>query len=321
MNILLDLKVLSGGCIHSSITKTMKHIYALFVLILISALGSKAQMPIEVSDVKLKVGSSEMPGLSVTIPEVDYEKTLKDWTKMLESGTRSNVVQENNEMSIFGANIKDISDDPVNVYSVLTNADSVLTLQAAFELKKDEFIERTVNDENYAKARKVVFDFAKNQYIDLASEQLKEEEKKLRSLESELSSLERDQVRMEKSTRSNKQLIAEEREKIELLNNELVSLSTEILGQSNKQGSMASGEVAEQSSDYIKDLEKQKKKVSKDLETSERKISKAEKEIEDNQRETPQNTNLQESAREEVSRQEAIVQGYTEKLNAIKDFK
>jgi hypothetical protein len=278
-------------------------------------------MQIEVSDVKLKVGSSEMPGLSVTIPEVDYEKTLKDWTKMLESGTRSNVVQENNEMSIFGANIKDISDDPVNVYSVLTNADSVLTLQAAFELKKDEFIERTVNDENYANARKVVFDFAKNQYIDLASEQLKEEEKKLRSLESELSSLERDQVRMEKSTRSNKQLIAEEREKIELLNNELVSLSTEILGQSNKQGSMASGEVAEQSSDYIKDLEKQKKKVSKDLETSERKISKAEKEIEDNQRETPQNTNLQESAREEVSRQEAIVQGYTEKLNAIKDFK
>jgi hypothetical protein len=126
---------------------------------------------------------------------------------------------------------------------------------------------------------------------------------------------------MEKSTRSNKQLIAEEREKIELLNNELVSLSTEILGQSNKQGSMASGEVAEQSSDYIKDLEKQKKKVTKDLETSERKISKAEKEIEDNQRETPQNTNLQESAREEVSRQEAIVQGYTEKLNAIKDFK
>jgi chromosome segregation ATPase len=224
-------------------------------------------------------------------------------------------------MSIFGARIKDISDDPLNVYSILTNADSVLTLQAAFELKKDEFIERTVNDEDYAEARKVIFDFAKNQYVDVVSEQLKAEEKKLRNLENELGSLERDQVKMERSSRSNKQLIAEEREKIELLNNELVSLSTEILGQSNRQGSMASGEVTEQSSDYIKDLEKQKKKVSKDIEASERKISKAEKEIDDNQRETPKNTNLQESAREEVSRQEAIVQEYTDKLNTIKNYK
>ena len=132
----------------------MKHIYTLVVLILIPIAGMKAQMPIEVADAKLKIGSSEMPGLSVTIPEADYEKTLKEWTKLLESGTRSNVVQDNNEMTIFGARIKNISDDPLNVYSILTNTGSVLTLQAAFELKKDEFIERTVNDEDYAKARK-----------------------------------------------------------------------------------------------------------------------------------------------------------------------
>ncbi len=298
----------------------MKNIYTLFVLILFPFTGIKAQMPIEMSDATLKVGSSDIPVLSVIIPEADYEKTLKEWTKMLESGTKSNVVQNNNEMSIFGARIKDISDDPLNIYSILTNADSVLTLQAAFEVKKDEFIQRTVNDEDYSKARKVIFDFAKKQYIDVADEQLKVEEKKLRSMERELGSLEKDQVRMEKSTRANKQLIAEEREKIELLNNELVSLSTEIMGQSNKQGSMASGEVTEKSSDYLKDLEKQKKKTSRDIEASERKISKAEKEIEDNQRDTPKNTNLQESARDEVSRQEAIVQKYTDKLNTIKNY-
>jgi hypothetical protein len=55
----------------------MKTLYIIIPVILLSVTGIKAQMPILVADDSMKVGKSNMPALSVTIPEADYEKTLK----------------------------------------------------------------------------------------------------------------------------------------------------------------------------------------------------------------------------------------------------
>src|SRR5665811_2070026 len=106
----------------------MKSISTLVFLVFISSIGIKAQKPVLVSEDSLKIGKGRLPGLSVIIPEVNYEKTLKIWIRELESGTKSKIVTENSEMSIFGAKIKEISPNPVNVYSKLTNLDSALQL-------------------------------------------------------------------------------------------------------------------------------------------------------------------------------------------------
>ena len=176
----------------------MKSISTLLIMLLIFTIEIKAQQPVVVSEDSLKAGKTSLPALMVTIPEVNYENTLKAWIKELESGTKSKVVTENNEMTIFGAKLKDISPNPVNVYSKLTKLDSLLQLKVSFELKKDQYIDRTGTTAEFSKAEIYLKQFAKNQYIELVKDQVDSEDKKLRGIEKELSSLEKEKTKMQK---------------------------------------------------------------------------------------------------------------------------
>jgi len=53
----------------------MKRIYTLLLLLALTTLCLKAQMPIKVYEDTLQFGSSVAPGITVNIPEADYEKT------------------------------------------------------------------------------------------------------------------------------------------------------------------------------------------------------------------------------------------------------
>jgi hypothetical protein len=87
----------------------MRQISALAMLLLVSCFSIKAQKPIICSEDSLKISNGLLPGISVLIPEVNYENTLASWIKVLQSGTKSNVVTDNGEMTIFGTIIKEIT--------------------------------------------------------------------------------------------------------------------------------------------------------------------------------------------------------------------
>lgn len=299
----------------------MRIIFAICILASISVLTVKGQKPLLVMEDSLKVGDGELPGLSVLIPEVNYESTLKNWIKILESGTKSRVVTENGEMSIFGAIIKSVKETPLNVYSILMNRDSLLKLVVVFELKKDQYISRADDENDLSKAKGFLFSFAKNQYIDLAAAQLKEEENKLRDIEKQLASKEKGQSGMERSIRSNRNLISGEREKITILSNEETSLSAALIEHNGQLSMMSPGPEKDQKTAYIKDLEKQKKKIIKSKSSSENKLSKAEKAIEKANRDIPKNDQTQDKLRNDIDIQEANVQNAMDKLNTIKAYR
>jgi chromosome segregation ATPase len=246
-----------------------------------------------------------MPGFSVVIPEVEYERTHKNWVKELETGTRSKVVEKGDELSIFGAKIKDVSENPVNVYSTITDMDGGVTLLVAIELEQDRYAGETER----SSARNFLFEFAKKEYIALVQDQLNTEKKILRDLEGELASLERGQERMEKSTRSNSEVVAGERVRLNQLSNELANSDTSV-------GGMGANDP-----DSAKEAEKERKKTSREIKSSEKKLSQAEKEISENDRKLPDNATEQNAARLRVSQQEAVVMRFEDKLDAIKQFK
>ncbi len=299
----------------------MKTINLFILFILISFVGIKGQKPIVVSEDSIMIGNGMLPGLSVYIPEVDYEKTLKSWTKLLQTGTKSQVVTENAEMTIFGAILKDVIESPVNVYSLLIDRDSALYLAAAFELKKDQYIERATGEAEVAKAKSLLFDFAKEQYLDLVSGEVKIEENKLRDLEKEIGSLERDQSGMEKSIRSSNRTIDNEREKLISLNSELTAITSSIADERILYTSMEEGTLKDEKNDFIKELEKKKKKLTRSIESSNKKISKADRTITKATNDIPRNDRIQGKYRDELAAQEAVVQKYVDKLNTIKGYK
>ena len=74
---------------------------------MLPALNLRAQKPITIMEDSLLVGKYMHPELSVTIPEANYDKTLKNWIKQMEAGTKSKVVTEDGMMTIFGAMLKE----------------------------------------------------------------------------------------------------------------------------------------------------------------------------------------------------------------------
>jgi DNA repair exonuclease SbcCD ATPase subunit len=298
----------------------MKSHFTIAFLILIPFAGTKAQQPVVVSDDSLKIGNSLLPGLSVTIPEVNYDKTLKVWLRDLQAGTKSKVITENGEMSIFGAKIKAISPNPINIYSKLMRLDSMLQLFVSFEKKKDMYVVRASGDADYSKAQDYLKEFAKDQYIEVAKDQADAEEKKLRDLQKELSSLENEKSRMQKSIQSDNSSILSEKDNITIQNNELANVSAALIEQNNLLATMEAGPAQKEKADQIKELEKRKKKALNSIESSENKINRANSGIDKDNNDIPRNEKMQENVRQQIIQQEAVYQKYADKLKKIKAY-
>lgn len=299
----------------------MKSIRLIIIITLISCVGVNAQKPIIMSEDSIKIGNGILPAISVLIPEVKYDKVLKNWTKLLETGTKSKLMSERGEMTILGANIKSITPNAINVYSVLSDRDSALYLAASFELKKDIFIDRSSGETELSKAKEVIFEFARQQYIDLASEELKVEENKLKDLEKELGSLERSQSGMEKSIRKNNRTIDNERDKSLDFNNQLTALTQTIADERIQFTTMDDGTLKDEKEKQLKNLEKQRKRLTKSIASCDKKISKAQGAIKKANSDIPRNERVQLKYNEEINAQQAVVQRYTNKLNTIKNYK
>ena len=295
--------------------EAMKNIPSL-LLTLIFVPGVFAQQPIRVYEDSVTFGKNKYPGVVVTVPEANYEKLQKDWKKELEAKTKSKVVIENGDWSIFGANVKNLSPTPVNIYSKLNNLDSLVELRAVVELKKDVYVEKQSTEmlglQNYLK------EFAKNQYIETANSQLKVEEDTLRQLKKMLSEYEKSESNLKEDIKSSEKSIKEEKDNISAFNAELETLASEIDNQNTQLASLTDGNLKDEKTKYLKDLDKRKRKLGNDIESSEKKIKKADKTIEDAEKEIPEKQKLQEEVKTKIAAQELVVQKYEQKLAAIK---
>jgi len=181
----------------------MKKTIPVFLLMCLLHSGAvMSQKPIELKEDSISFGAHSYPGITVSIPEVAYESVQKNWVKALESGTKSKAVYENGVYTLFGGNIKEISPNPVNIYSKLDSRDSIVYLLATVELKKETYVQKGTAETELAGMKTYLKDFAKEQYLELAKKQLDEQEKALRTLEKELSSYQKDESDLEKSIRS-----------------------------------------------------------------------------------------------------------------------
>ena len=197
-----------------------------------------SQRPLTIVESKIDLKQGTIPGFMLTIPEVSYETINDSWIKSLEQGTKSKVQKDMGELSIFGANIKEIAPTPINVYGYVKDKDSVTILTAAFELKKDEYITSETQSEKFAMAKEYLLSFAKDHYLDLAKDELKDEEKKLNKLENELNSLENDKNKLEKMVQSNNTSIGSLNDELVILRATLSSLNDELMVQTNQLNTM-----------------------------------------------------------------------------------
>ena len=297
----------------------MKNFYLIFCLVFVlPALSLRAQKPITIKEDSLLVGKYLHPGISITIPEVNYEKTLKNWIKQIEAGTKSKVVTEDGLMTIFGAMLKKISPNPVNMYSKLINQDTLNKLMVCVELKKDEYLEPALGDAQMTAAKDYLKAFAKEQYIEFIKDEIAAEEKKLKDLEGQLSSLENNYSKTQKQAESSRSTISKEQENLATMNGQLSQLSTDINRENSAMIGMDTGPEKEAQAARVKELNKRKNQLQKDISKAEKNIKKAESSIAQADESIPLNENEQVVLKQKIDEQTVVVQKFNDKLNTVK---
>lgn len=296
----------------------MKTVIYLALLCIISLPAVQAQKPITINDDSYKFGNTMCPGIWVDIPEANLETVQKAWIKVLEKGTKSNVLQTGSEITIFGAMMKDISEVPVNIFSEIHGEDSVVRLFAAVELTRDEFT--AIDSKEHEQLKKTVKHFAREQYLKVAEVQLSTEESTLRDLEKDLASLRRNKEKHEKDIQWANTTISEENYKITAVKKEMVNTDASLEARSAELSSMAEGDAKKAKQSEIKALQKKKKDHLKDVSASENKISKANATLVDSNNAIPQNIKQQEEQVLKINAQKLVVNKFTGKLNTIKSY-
>lgn len=290
----------------------------ILLAILMATNALYAQRPIKVLEDSIPIGNYLYPGFNVTIPEANFDNTLKNWVKLQETGTKSKVQTENGEMTIFGAIIKQVSPAPINIYSRLLNEDTLSRLLVTIELKKDLYIEPASGDIQLTAARDYLKDFAKSQYMDVIKEQLAAEEKILRDMNKELGGLENSKSRTQKTARNKRNVVNDEQDKLLVKHNELSMLSNEIIYKNNEMIAMPVGAGRDAMSAQIKELEKRRKKLQREISKGESKINKARSDINQADNSIPRNEQEQGNVRARIDAQQLVVQSYIDKLNTVK---
>ncbi len=289
---------------------------ALFLLAGLAVLY--AQKPLTIETGIEKFGNTDCPGIWIDIPETNIETIRSNWVKAIEKGTKSNALKTNDEVTLFGALIKDIYEGPVNVFSKLSGRDSLVRLFVSVELSRDVFT--TPDSKEHESMKSFAKNFAKDQYMKVAEDQLSKEEGKLKDFEKQLSSLRKEKEKFEKDIQGANTTISEEEYKIGSVKKEMEVTETTLDAKSTELSTMADGDLKKATQSEVKELQKKKKENMKDISTSESKISKANTLISDSKNGISANLKQQDEVSARIADQKVVVRNFTEKLKNIKSL-
>ena len=164
----------------------MKNRLTIFLLFFVHIISAQEDIVVSLKDKSFSIG--EVPSFIVFIPQANYEQVNKDWEKYLKQDTKEKTSIENGEISILNKTYEKIAPSPLNIYSYIKEYDGEIMLVVTFNLA-GEYISRDMDEEIYIPTKKYVRDFAIESYKTAVADELKEEEKVLKKLENQKSSL------------------------------------------------------------------------------------------------------------------------------------
>jgi hypothetical protein len=293
-------------------------ITAILCILLIPLLDG--QKPVIVNSESVTFSNGQYDGFTLVIPEVSYDEAAKAWIKVLEKGSKSKVVIENGEYSIQEAQISDIREQPLSVFSILSMKDSSILVKVAFEIDSNVFISRGQSEKEFAQATQFLFEFGKEQYTNLAEKELKAEEKTQNSLEKELESLQNAKTRLEKTIVDEEVNILGYNDKITLLKQDAQNLNNKIGVEKNTLMNLSDEEAIKAKESDIKDLEKSKDKVLKEIENLQKDIVESNAKIDRSKLDIESNIRDQSAKMAEIDKQKVNVSKAKNKLDAILNF-
>jgi chromosome segregation ATPase len=277
-----------------------------------------AQKPIELTDDEVKFGNTMCPGVWVDIPEVSMDVVKSNWKKAIEKGSKSKALVTGNEITIFGAIYKDMTESPVNIFSSVVEKDSIVRLFTAVELSRDVFTKSGSAEHDQLKS--TLKQFAKDQYVKVAKDQLSAQESTLKNMEKDLASLRKEKEKLEKEIQNANTTISEETYKIATAEKEIATTNSTLESRTGEVNQMADGKEKKSAESELKSMEKNVKNLQKSNVTSDSRITKSKTVIKENTAAIAINVENQEDMGVKINKQKMQVANYTDKLKTIESY-
>ncbi|HXH18636.1 MAG TPA: hypothetical protein VNJ07_06090 [Chitinophagales bacterium] len=276
---------------------------------------------ITLEDISKTISRGEQPGLKVDIYEAEKKKVESKWSKAIRKETKSKVANVNNEISIHGTLLKQISLKPLNVYSIINQYDDHIELNAFFE-SENSFLTKEKHETEYLAARKFLRDFAVEAYREVVQMQIKTEEKKLSSLERELDDLVKENDKLHKKINEEKRSIDNAKEKIVTSELDQERVKKQVQEQKMQVSQIISNhsskEVVKEAEKKLKNWEAEVAKLEKQEDSLHRDINKSEAAIREAERGISANGQAMQLKQNEITRQKQVVYNYQKKWESIK---
>lgn len=300
--------------------KKLNLFFAGFALIM--AHNLLAQRPIEVTADSFDLSQKTYQGILVIIPETPYDKAKEAWIKKLEKGTKSNVPDDaSGEVSIFGTFLKNVSDDPVNIYSKLVPSDSALRMYVSVEAKRDFFITQETSESQFNRLKSFLFEFAQNQYTTVVQEQLKAQSEMLDDRKDELKDLQNEKESLEKRIAQKEHDIVVANDALKQLNSDLTLQNNDLTNTKVTLSTAKGEELRKTIEDRINDIEKDKKKTMNSIEKEKKNIAEYESDISNAKSEMDVNKGKQKIKTGEVELKQEAYDRISNKLKTIESWK
>lgn len=300
------------------------HLSAILFFLSFICLNANGQKDIEINSKYVSMSKGEQPAYYVEIPEANYESTVKNWKKVIRQNTKNKVQEEEHEIVIHATQIIEIYPDPFNLYSAIIKGDSSLKLIAVFEIDSTFFdfskSDKSVKNEKVnSQIQHFLRNFATEQYMYAVEDEFEAEENTLNKMTKELESMGKQNENLLKDISENEQNIKNSEDAISSYDMDNERKQSEINAKKEAiAGINSDPELLDQAKGQLKALEKEKNGIEKDLEKEQKNIIKYQANIDALNLDVENNLEKQQIKKDEISRQELVVNGLRTKLHGIK---
>ena len=155
-----------------------------------------AQKDILTSEVDKEMSQGVKNSYVTLIPQAKGKDVTSDWKKYIKKDSKGKVDENNGEIFIIGGTIKNVSNQPLNIYArVLETTEGVqLTVWIS---EGGVFLSSVGNPDKSVAIQKYLHDFGVQQYKDAVKQQLEAEQKKQKELEKVYEGFVKDQKKAE----------------------------------------------------------------------------------------------------------------------------
>lgn len=288
----------------------------LFLVLVTFSLGAVAQNPIVVNVSPAPMSMDTQRSFVVVIPQTILKEVKSDWLKYTGKGSKGKATELNGELLQTGAVNKNISSDPINVYSKLTETTEGVRLNVWLDEKS---VSSKPNNGQHLAVQKYVYDFSVQQYRAAVQKELKTEQAKQKKLENDLSGLIKGEEKAVKTVSENERSTERANDAIATNYRDIDNSTEKISDQKqNVERNAADANAAKGAKKTLGELQDEKKDLQKENEKQSKKIDSRNKENRAEVRHMVASQENQEAKIAALEKQKLIVHAVQEKLNNIR---